>query len=207
MCAGCGETHARHDATKTIKRFCHDCRKIRDREIARACYLRNRVSVPRHTPWTDERKQEAVKLMRNGLSRGQIAKCFGVTRNAVVGILHRMGMSTPRTEPSAAELEERRQRKRENDRQRHREYVRRHREQNPEKYRAAQARYRAKQPITPRKRSNISMPLYPQSLNQPLIETTGCRFMPGNDFLCCGQPQQDGSSYCEHHHQITHWKP
>lgn len=43
--------------------------------------------------WTPERKVEVVKLWQEGLSASQIAKQLncGASRNAVIGILHRMG--------------------------------------------------------------------------------------------------------------------
>lgn len=43
--------------------------------------------------WTDERKTLAAKLWKDGLSASQIAKQLdcGASRNAVIGVLHRMG--------------------------------------------------------------------------------------------------------------------
>lgn len=48
--------------------------------------------------WTDETVQQVIALQRNGLSASQIAlklqdKFPGVTRNAVLGKLHRLGLS------------------------------------------------------------------------------------------------------------------
>lgn len=42
--------------------------------------------------WTDERTALAVKLWQEGLSGSRIAERLGVTRNAVIGKLHRLGM-------------------------------------------------------------------------------------------------------------------
>ena len=52
--------------------------------------------------WTDERVELLKKLWQDGLSASQIAKQLGgVTRNAVIGKVHRLGLSG-RATPSAA---------------------------------------------------------------------------------------------------------
>src|SRR3954469_22576919 len=46
--------------------------------------------------WTDERVELLKKLWQDGLSASQIAKQLGgVTRNAVIGKVHRLGLSGP----------------------------------------------------------------------------------------------------------------
>ncbi len=53
--------------------------------------------------WTDERVASLKKLWLEGLSASQIAKQLGgVTRNAVIGKVHRLGLSgraTPAARP------------------------------------------------------------------------------------------------------------
>lgn len=56
--------------------------------------------------WTDERIDELRKLWAEGLSASQIAtRLGGVTRNAVIGKIHRLGLSgrvkTPKPRPAA----------------------------------------------------------------------------------------------------------
>jgi GcrA cell cycle regulator len=44
--------------------------------------------------WTDERTELAVKLWQGGKTAAEVAKALGgVTRNAVIGRMHRMGLS------------------------------------------------------------------------------------------------------------------
>ena len=64
--------------------------------------------TPAKLPWTDDRVEQLKKMWAEGLSASQIAAKLagGVTRNAVIGKVHRMGLSgrvtnrrptTPRT--------------------------------------------------------------------------------------------------------------
>lgn len=44
--------------------------------------------------WTDERIEELKKLWAEGLSTGEIGKRIGVSKNAVVGKAHRLGLKS-----------------------------------------------------------------------------------------------------------------
>ncbi|TVQ53095.1 MAG: GcrA cell cycle regulator [Rhodobacteraceae bacterium] len=58
--------------------------------------------------WTDERVEKLQAMWNEGLSAAQIAKALGgVTRNAVIGKVHRLGLSNrgPNAPKSAAEAE------------------------------------------------------------------------------------------------------
>src|SRR3984885_7518295 len=53
--------------------------------------------------WTDDRVEQLKKLWEGGLSASQIAAELGnVTRNAVIGKVHRLGLSGPAKSPSSA---------------------------------------------------------------------------------------------------------
>jgi GcrA cell cycle regulator len=53
--------------------------------------------------WTDERVEQLKKLWTDGLSASQIAaELGGVTRNAVIGKVHRLGLSGRAKSPSSA---------------------------------------------------------------------------------------------------------
>src|SRR3979409_1211917 len=52
--------------------------------------------------WTDERVELLKKLWTDGLSASQIAaELGGITRNAVIGKVHRLGLSGRGTSPSS----------------------------------------------------------------------------------------------------------
>ncbi|TMJ76370.1 MAG: GcrA cell cycle regulator, partial [Alphaproteobacteria bacterium] len=53
--------------------------------------------------WTDERVETLKRLWAEGLSASQIAAALGgVTRNAVIGKVHRLGLSGRAKAPSSA---------------------------------------------------------------------------------------------------------
>ena len=54
-----------------------------------------RAPLPSNT-WTRERVEQLRRGFETGLSCSQIADTIGVTRNAVIGKLHRMGLSRPK---------------------------------------------------------------------------------------------------------------
>ena len=53
--------------------------------------------------WTDERVEQLKKLWSDGLSASQIAaELGGITRNAVIGKVHRLGLSGRTKAPSSS---------------------------------------------------------------------------------------------------------
>jgi GcrA cell cycle regulator len=64
--------------------------------------------------WTDDRVETLAKLWKDGLSASQIARSLGgVTRNAVIGKVHRLGLcgrATPHV-PGAGRPDQRRERR------------------------------------------------------------------------------------------------
>lgn len=52
------------------------------------------------TIWTDEKRAEVAKLWMQGHSATIIGRRYGVSRNSIIGVVHRMGMSGSRAGPS-----------------------------------------------------------------------------------------------------------
>src|SRR5436305_8606477 len=62
-----------------------------------------RMSAMTVMTWTDDRVEQLKKLWEAGLSASQIAAELGnVTRNAVIGKVHRLGLSGRAKSPSSA---------------------------------------------------------------------------------------------------------
>jgi GcrA cell cycle regulator len=55
------------------------------------------------TTWSDERIAELTRLWEEGITTAEIGRCLGLTKNAVIGKVHRIGLvqrnPTPRPEP------------------------------------------------------------------------------------------------------------
>lgn len=139
-----------------------------------------RVARPR---WTDERTQRAVALWKEGLSASQIAQDLGnVTRNGVIGKLHRLGISCGR-KPTASVS------------------ARTIRERRASRLRAADAPrgtpYREAAPL-----------LEPQGAH--LIEHAEegtCRHIAGDprvSYRLCGRDVVAGGSYCSGHRALVY---
>jgi GcrA cell cycle regulator len=70
------------------------------------------ASFPRDgSPWTDQRTQRLTDLWRAGKSAREVADALGVTRNAVIGKLHRLGLSGDPAHASAGPSKPRRERR------------------------------------------------------------------------------------------------
>lgn len=153
--------------------------------------------------WTDERVEQLKKLWSDGLSASQIAaEIGGVTRNAVIGKVHRLGLSG-RGKAKAA---------------------------TPQRPRKATRAPSAPAPIaqaTPR--SNVVLaPVPVQLVAEPVVEHTMddvavpmservtimdlresmCRWPMGDptkpEFRFCGARSVTGLPYCSHHSRIAY---
>jgi GcrA cell cycle regulator len=149
--------------------------------------------------WNDERVELLKKLWSEGLSASQIAgRLGGVTRNAVIGKVHRLGLSgrattsrmkshRPRARAAAAATQRRMQQK-----------TRFAPQGNP----ALRALYQPEaEPFTPTV-EELVIPLKERRTIQTLAECS-CRWPIGDpqnaDFHFCGKNKVTGLPYCEFH--------
>ena len=165
-------------------RFCLSCLKAHDRDHRRGKYNQK----PRLNLWSSERKETAAHLWHSGHSATQIAKHLGsVTRNAVIGLLYRMGLLG--TRPKAHKSLEAKHHRRINNRPRKTPPVSRGQKAWPSK-------------------SSASLPsavatLPPLNLTILQVGPGQCRYMD-DDHLCCGHPVHAESSYCPSHYALCH---
>lgn len=145
--------------------------------------------------WTDERVELLKKLWSDGLSASQIAgRLGGVTRNAVIGKVHRLGLSgrSQMTRSPAT---------------RARVHIRTGRRPAKPKFatvgnQALRALYQPDaEPFVP-EYEEIEIPLAQRKSLQDLTETS-CRWPIGDpqhdDFHFCNGHKVPGLPYCEHH--------
>jgi hypothetical protein len=148
-------------------------------------------------PWTEERVARAKELYLSGYSARQIARELDVTRNAVIGIVHRkkwrlLGMRArmaPPGRPSGAK------------------------DSAPRRRRANVAPKGAKWvgegKVAPAAR--MPPPEEPETPDglEPLTEfftNVGCSWITGEptyDAATCGRPLRNGSSWCARHHKMA----
>lgn len=138
------------------------------------------------TAWTEQKIETLMAGYRAGDSASQIGNTLGITRNAVIGKLHRMGHKRGKAVPQPREPKPERK---------HYPRTIRPRQQFPER------------PAAP-----VDDTEAPQPQPCPLFDLTNetCRWPsghPGNkDFFFCGHPSADmiaGRPYCPYHTNIA----
>ncbi len=144
--------------------------------------------------WTDERVELLKKLWSEGLSASQIAgRLGGVTRNAVIGKVHRLGLSGRATTSRVKSL---RPRKRVNNAVKRPARPRFPTNGNP----AVRELYAGEAYVPVQEEIEI-----PEAQRKSLqgLESCSCRWPVGDpqtqDFYFCGGKAVPGLPYCEHH--------
>ena len=149
--------------------------------------------------WNDERVETLTRLWAEGLSASRIAtELGGITRNAVIGKVHRLGLSGRAKSPAAATP-------------------------RPRKTRGHQQMIRVARPVA---RGNTALAtafdyeietdpevvdnVVPMGQRRSLLELTehSCRWPIGDpgdaDFFFCGGPTTTSLPYCAHHCRVAY---
>ena len=154
---------------------------------------------PEMQTWTDDRVELLKKLWADGLSASQIAgELGGITRNAVIGKVHRLGLSGRAKAPSSSMPRQRKPR--------------------------APSMYRAPRPMM-RGNTALAMPAYdyeaepePELLENIIpigqrctlleLDNEKCHWPIGDpgqpDFFFCGGKTGAGTPYCGYHARIAY---
>jgi GcrA cell cycle regulator len=149
--------------------------------------------------WTDERVEHLKKLWADGLSASQIAaELGGITRNAVIGKVHRLGLSGRAKSPSSAAPRPRKARS-------HSHMLRVSRPAIRGNTALAHA-YDLELEVEPELIDNI-IPLGQRRTILELTEET-CRWPIGDpgsaDFFFCGGQTITGLPYCTYHSRVAY---
>jgi len=169
---------------------------------------------PQPATWTEERKSAVANLLREGLSAGQISTRLGVSRNAVIGVIHR--------DKTLSEI----------GLVRGADRVRKPKaESSP--YKSGRMKTAARRSPARQSRpapvmvapviepepvficedvAEIETPIDPLGLPLSDLNLRQCRFAvnnaaKGEQHLFCGHPVKIGSSFCEHHHRRVFVRP
>ncbi len=149
--------------------------------------------------WTDERVENLKKLWTDGLSASQIAaELGGITRNAVIGKVHRLGLSGRAKSPASAAPRPRKARA-------HSHMLRVSRPSIRGNTALAHA-YELEQEPEPQHIDNI-IPLGQRRTILDLTEET-CRWPIGDpgsaEFFFCGGQTITGLPYCGYHSRVAY---
>jgi GcrA cell cycle regulator len=149
--------------------------------------------------WTDERVELLKKLWQDGLSASQIAgELGGVTRNAVIGKVHRLGLSG-RGQPTSSIKRQRRT---------HAPGPRRTRQLITYGNLALKADALADADFVPRR--NVVVPI-PKKISIFALTEHTCKWPLGDpgseDFAFCGHDSLESGPYCEYHAGVAYQVP
>ena len=149
--------------------------------------------------WTDERVEQLKKLWESGLSASQIAAELGnITRNAVIGKVHRLGLSGRAKSPSSAVPRPRKARPAQH-------MVRLSRPMSRGNTALAQA-FEAEPEHDPIAYDNV-VPMTQRKTLLELSEAT-CHWPVGDpgspEFFFCGGVALTGLPYCAHHSRVAY---
>lgn len=153
--------------------------------------------------WTDDRVELLKTLWAEGLSASQIAnRLGGVTRNAVIGKVHRLGLSG-RTTTSRAKAP--RTRRRTSQTRAARPQLRTHGNAALKPVYETDAEEELE--LAPSPVRELVIPVEERASILTLTETR-CRWPIGDpgdeDFHFCGRDCEISDSYCEHHAQVAY---
>lgn len=161
--------------------------------------------------WTEERRDVVATLLREGLSASEIGSRLSVSRNAVIGVIHRDsrlseiglagsvgGARTPKAASSPYKSGR----------------VKTAARRSPARTVSIQPAVTAAPAVEPEpafvceELPDFDNDAAVEALNVPLAELSRCqcRFAvnnaaKGEQHLFCGHPVKIGSSFCEHHHR------
>lgn len=147
--------------------------------------------------WTDERVELLKKLWADGLSASQIAgELGGITRNAVIGKVHRLGLSGRAKSPSSS--------------------APRARKPRSHMLRVSRTAIRGNTAlalaydIEPEPEPELVDSIIPMEQRRTLLQLNEetCRWPVGDpagaDFFFCGGPPATGLPYCPHHSRVAY---
>lgn len=148
--------------------------------------------------WTDEAVEELKKMWDRGMTTGQIAKALNVTKNSIIGKVHRLCL-TARPSPikkTDMGVKEKKAVKKEKAVQ----------EKNK------QSEQHLKKTSTKEGETKTAPKTVAENTNIPLVKLDNhtCRWPMGDprddDFCFCGKRIRTGQTYCEEHAAIAYVK-
>jgi GcrA cell cycle regulator len=183
VCQECGQTETRqrrfYATGILVSSPPSHCAGCQQRHVKTYRQSKRTPGPSRPNLWPEDRRALLISLWEQDLSAAKIGERLGVTKNAIIGIINRMGLSGKRRPV---------------------------RQVKPKTQKPSRPRYFPSR-RGQRAFAGILSPAVPAlpSLNHTIIEATGCRYPYGNGpYTFCGHPKHEGSSYCPAHKKACH---
>ena len=151
--------------------------------------------------WTDEAVEELKKMWDKGMTTGQIAKVLGVTKNSIIGKVHRLCLTarpSPIKKSTNSEKEDTKPAKTEKN------TTKKAKTTAPKAEKVKEVVIEKKEEVT-----KVETPTI-EELNIPLVKLDNhtCRWPLGDprdeDFCFCGKKIKTGQTYCEEHSAVAY---
>ena len=156
--------------------------------------------------WTDEAVEELKKMWDRGMTTGQIAKALNVTKNSIIGKVHRLCL-TARPSPI----------KKVSDVKNDKKSVKADKSTKSETNETITKQTKTKYDISAEDKSTEKMSaketVTVEDTNIPLVKLDNhtCRWPLGDprddDFCFCGKRVKTGQTYCDEHASVAYVKP
>lgn len=152
--------------------------------------------------WTDETVEELKKMWDRGMTTGQIAKALNVTKNSIIGKVHRLCL-TARPSPIKKNPHLTKETK---------EVTKEVQTTKSEPKKAVcEAPQKQTKEIVKNKQSISTPTAHPCNVPLVKLDNHSCRWPLGDprddDFCFCGKKIKTGQTYCEEHAAIAYVKP
>lgn len=145
--------------------------------------------------WTDEAVEELKRMWDRGMTTGQIAKALNVTKNSIIGKVHRLCLTARPSPIKKVPAKKAPAAKKENSK--------------PVK----ESRKTSVTSLTKKEEKNTTEPVsFVEETNIPLVKLDNhtCRWPLGDprddDFCFCGKKVKTGQTYCEEHSAVAYVK-
>lgn len=145
--------------------------------------------------WTDEAVEELKRMWDRGMTTGQIAKALNVTKNSIIGKVHRLCLTARPSPIKKVPAKKAPAVKKESSK--------------PVK----ESRKTSSTSLTKKEEKNTTEPAsFVEETNIPLVKLDNhtCRWPLGDprddDFCFCGKKVKTGQTYCEEHSAVAYVK-
>lgn len=151
--------------------------------------------------WTDEAVEELKKMWDKGMTTGQIAKVLNVTKNSIIGKVHRLCLTarpSPIKKSSGKSVEKKASKPQ--------------KAEKVEKATKTSNKVVKEAPISPISENTKTPVSIVEETNIPLVKLDNhtCRWPMGDpkdeDFCFCGKRIRTGQTYCEEHAAVAYVK-